>query len=187
MVKSDGPLQLRSSPEVLRGLVSVLLGDMTDKATGLGTSRRENTLESVQETVEHHLDETDHIREVYSRPTLISVPEALKVLSAFDPKPCNSTLWVKDPAVKTAFSKFASRREVFAASLTCFTARLSIPVHVMNTLADILQSVCMEPFQTIPNVWHPSELDTLHIEAQNHTPSTGFSFPGWRNYIRRIQ
>ena len=73
MVKLDGPLQLLSSPEVLRGLVSVLLGYITDKATGLGTIRRENALESLQEIVEHHLDETDHRRGVYSMPTLSSL------------------------------------------------------------------------------------------------------------------
>lgn len=73
VVKLNGPLRLLSSPEVLRGLVSVLLGYMTDKATGLGTSRRENTLKSLQEIVEHHLDETDHRRGVYSMPTLSSL------------------------------------------------------------------------------------------------------------------
>lgn len=43
----------------------------------------------------------------------------------------------------------------------------------MNTLAGILQSVCMGPFEAISNVWQPNELDTLQIEVWNYTPSTG--------------
>lgn len=91
------------------------------------------------------------------------------------------------PTVKTAFSEFASSREVFVAGLTCFTAGLSIPVHVINTFTDILQNVCMEPFQTISNVCYLSKLGMLQVEVWNHTTSTGFSFLGWRNDIRRIQ
>lgn len=34
---------------------------------------------------------------------IISVPEAMKVLSSLEPKPCNSAIWLRDPVTKDDF------------------------------------------------------------------------------------
>lgn len=37
--------------------------------------------------------------------SLVSVPEALEVLSTLDPKPCNTAIWLKDPLGKAKLSE----------------------------------------------------------------------------------
>ncbi|KAJ9487561.1 hypothetical protein VN97_g5749 [Penicillium thymicola] len=45
--------------------------------------------------------------------------------------------------------------------------------YIANTFADYLQSVCMDPYQTVSKVCHRSELDTLQIETWNRILPTG--------------
>lgn len=47
--------------------------------------------------------------------------------------------------------------------------------YILNTFSDILQSVCMDPYQTVSTVCQLSELDTLQIEAWNHVLPKGSS------------
>ena len=140
---------------------------------------------------------------------LVSVPEALKVFSTLDPKPCNSAIWLRDPASKSELCESdivnsKTVRHVFFISLHPLHSNSNHPTtqfdyvlrldpsvstlslifykptvsraqaeYIASTFSDVLQHVCVDPNQTVGNLCHPSELDTLQIETWNHALPRG--------------
>ncbi|KAF9890566.1 hypothetical protein FE257_005697 [Aspergillus nanangensis] len=118
---------------------------------------------------------------------LVSVPEALQVFTTLDPKPCNSAIWLRDPASKSELSQtdlvntkafdYVLRIDPSLSTLNLIFQKSTVSraqaEYIANTLSDTLQHLCVDPRQSVGNLSHPSELDTLQIETWNHVVPRG--------------
>ncbi|RJE25704.1 Non-ribosomal peptide [Aspergillus sclerotialis] len=112
---------------------------------------------------------------------IISVPEAMKVFSSLEPKPCNSAIWLRSPTTKDDFQLHILNEGAFDyvlqidPSLSTLglmfykpTVSRSQAEYVASTFSDLLHHLCVDPYQSVASVCQLSELDTMQLEVWNH-------------------
>ncbi|KAJ5894898.1 hypothetical protein N7495_006589 [Penicillium taxi] len=113
--------------------------------------------------------------------SMVSVSEALDILCTLEPKPCNSAIWLNNSQDKLQLPLAEVVNECnfdYVVQIDSSLSKLDLIYHkphvsgaqaeyIATTFTEYLQSICMDPLQPISNICHPSELDTLQIEAWN--------------------
>ncbi|KAH8432008.1 uncharacterized protein LDX57_009655 [Aspergillus melleus] len=135
------------------------------------------------------LSSVDHTRQegLIDCEAMLSVSEALQVFSVLDPKPCNSAIWIKEPFLKSEVPQteicneqtfdYVLRVDPSLSTLGLIYRKSAVSraqaEYIASTFSDILQRVCVDPYQNMSKLCIPSELDTLQIEAWNRITPKG--------------